>query len=400
MTSAALDQVFSVPFRHLWSTNFSGEQTASDARPLGIARFVGDRPNVLLRYLIDENQNDPGSMDLHWPIVLFGPAGTGKTSLALTLVSDLADRPITNLNAPTSIAGEQGTLIGKPSFMSALDFDRRFRSALETDSVVDFRERLIQSNGVVIDDIHRLAGKMAAQNELVLILQDMCQKNRPFVITMDTSPQKCSGLSAQLVSRLSGGLSLPVNPPGPSARLEIIRDLAKINQVQLTDDAARLMVDRLNVTVPKLAHVFAQIKTSLRAKKIDSSQPVDAAMLTLIFKKSVDDIEVLSQLIIKKVATEFDLKIGDLKSNSRKQSIVMARGVAIYLNRTLLGTSFLKIGTYFGHRDHSTIMHANRKIERLMCSRDDSVDANSTKNVVSRLKQQLAEQFASQINFV
>ena len=78
----------------------------------------------------------------------------------------------------------------------------------------------------------------------------------------------------------------------------------------------------------------------------------------------------------------------------------MARGVAIYLNRILLGTSFLKIGTYFGNRDHSTILHAYRKIEKQLTSTDENVDVSSIKNVVSKLKQGLSEQFASQINFV
>jgi len=414
MNSAAFDQVFSVPFRHLWSTNFSGEQTATDVRPLGLARFVGDEPNVLLKYLIRgnepstsdaENELDLNRSKSQWPIVLFGPSGTGKTSLAMTIISDLIDRiksPSSQtrptINQRSSRSFESSSL--KPVFISALDFDRRFRSALETDSIPDFRNRLIHSSGLVIDDLHRLADKVAAQNEFVQILDEMCLKNRPIVVTLNLSPASCQGLSPQLISRLSGGLTLPVNPPGPSARLEIIRDLAQINNVRLTEDAARLLVDRLNVTVPKLDHVFAQIKTSLRLRNEDLQQPIDAAKLTRIFKKSAGDLEKLSQLIIKQAAAEFNLKVSELKSNSRKQSIVMARGVAIYLNRTLLGTSFLKIGSYFGGRDHSTIMHAFRKIEKLIGDDNDNVDSSSIRNSVVKLKQRLAEQFASQINFI
>ena len=418
MNSAAFDQVFSVPFRHLWSTNFSGEQTASNVRPLGLARFVGDEPNVLLKYLISENEiaaleANPISDSLdaaqlnqlnlnrlrsQWPIVLFGPSGTGKTSLAMTIISDLADQ-FAEAKSPT-LRSQPKTASKKPIFISALDFDRRFRSALETDSILDFRKRLIHSGGLVVDDLNRLADKTAAQIEFVLILDEMSRKNRPIVVTLDVSPPYCNGLSPQLISRLSGGLTLPVNPPGPLARLEIIRDLAQINNVQLTEDAAKLLVDRLNVTVPKLDHVFAQIKTSLRSHKEDAAKLIDAAKLTQIFKKSAGDLEKLSQLIIKQVATEFDVKVSELKSNSRKQSIVMARGVAIYLNRTLLCTSFLKIGSYFGGRDHSTIMHAFRKIENLIDVDNENVDSKSIKNSVAKLKQKLAEQFASQINFI
>jgi len=217
---------------------------------------------------------------------------------------------------------------------------------------------------------------------------------------LDNSPQLCSGLSAQLVSRLSGGLCLPVHPPGPAARLEIIRDLAQIHDVNLTDDATHLLANQLIVTVPKVAHFFAQLKTTLRSVDDDPTLPVDAAKLTRMFKKSESDLDKLSRLIINNVSNVFHLKPAELKSNSRKQSIVMARGVAIYLNRILLGTSFLKIGSYFGNRDHSTIMHSFRKIESLVSSSDANADAASTKTAVETLKQQLSEQFASQINFV
>jgi chromosomal replication initiator protein len=326
----------------------------------------------------------------------------------MTVISDLIDRyqQTTDRDLAESVLPfeakrrpESNPHNHKPIFLTALDFDRRYRAALETDSIADFRQRLIDCGGLVIDDIHKLADKSAAQNEFVLILEAMCRKNRPLVVTLDTPPQICLGLSPQLISRLSGGLSIPVNPPGPLARLEIIRDLAEINDVHLTDDAAQLLVDRLKVTVPKLDHVFAQIKTKLRIRSEDPLQPIDAAKLMLIFKKSNSDQEKLSQLIIKLAAAEFDLKVSELKSNSRKQSIVMARGVSIYLIRVLLGTSFLKIGSYLGGRDHSTIMHAFRKLENLVTNNDHFADDNSVKNSVTKLKQRLTEQFASQINF-
>ena len=397
MNSAAPDQVFSVPFRHLWCTNFNGELSATESRPSGLARFVGDQPNMLLKYFALESGNripthhiDAG---FQWPLVLFGPSGTGKTSLALTLVSDLVD----GFEANNICQSENAN---KALFMTALDFDRRYRSALETDAVLDFRKRLTRCAGLVIDDIHRLSDKPAVQNEFVLILDEMCRKNRPIVITTESSPQLSSGLSAQLVSRLSGGLCLPVHPPGRAARLEIIQDLAQINGLQLTTDAAQLLADRLNVTAPKLTHFFAQLKTTLRSASDDLSEAIDSAKLTRLFKKSDHDIDKLSRLIIKLVASRYHLKPAELKGNSRKQSTVLARSVAIYLNRELLGTSFLKIGSFFGNRDHSTIMHSYRKINRIVSGSDANPDVASTKTAVETLKQQLSEQFASLISFV
>jgi chromosomal replication initiator protein len=399
MNPMAAEQIFSVPFRYLLDGKLGGEQNRSPSCPLGLARFVGDTSNLLLKYLIsDEGRNN---LDSQWPIVLFGPSGTGKTSLALTIISNLSDQTASNDEVVPFNKSVIEPPLGRPIFLSALEFDRRYRSAIETDSVADFRTRLIQSSGVIIDDIHQLVSKAGAQAELVRVLEQMSAKNRPIVITMPTSPQLCNGLSSRLISRLSLGLSLPVNPPGPEARLEIIRELADINQVNLSEDASQLLADRLQVTVPKLNHVFAQIKTSLTSGTDKQSQTINASKLTQIFKKSVGEVESLCHLIIKTVAKEFDLKVSDLKSNSRKQSIVMARGVSVYLNREMLGISFLKIGTYLGNRDHSTIMHANRKIEKLVSSDSDTTDADtSIQSIVFKLKQELTEKFASQINFI
>ncbi|MDA7928424.1 DnaA/Hda family protein [bacterium] len=399
MNPMAAEQIFSVPFRFLLDGKFGGEQNRSPSRPLGLARFVGDTSNLLLKYLISEESRN--NLDSQWPIVLFGPSGTGKTSLALTIISDLTDQSDQVDEVIPFDKSKTEPSLGRPIFLSALEFDRRYRSAIETDSVDDFRKKLIQSAGVIIDDIDRLENKTGAQAELVRVLEQMSAKNRPIVVTMPTSPQLCNGLSSRLVSRLSLGLSLPVNPPGPEARLEIIRELANINQINLSEDAAQLLADRLQVTVPKLNHVFAQIKTSLAAETNQQSRIINASRLTQIFKKSASEIESLCSLIIKSVAKEFDLKVSDLKSNSRKQSIVMARGVSVYLNRELLGVSFLKIGSYLGNRDHSTIMHANRKIEKLISSDSDINEADSSiQSIVFKLKQELTEKFASQINFI
>ena len=399
MNPMAAEQIFSVPFRFLLDGKFGGEQNRSPSRPLGLARFVGDTSNLLLKYLISEESRN--NLDSQWPIVLFGPSGTGKTSLALTIISDLTDQSDQVDEVIPFDKSKTEPSLGRPIFLSALEFDRRYRSAIETDSVDDFRKKLIQSAGVIIDDIDRLENKTGAQAELVRVLEQMSAKNRPIVVTMPTSPQLCNGLSSRLVSRLSLGLSLPVNPPGPEARLEIIRELANINQINLSEDAAQLLADRLQVTVPKLNHVFAQIKTSLAAETNQQSKIINASRLTQIFKKSASEIESLCSLIIKSVAKEFDLKVSDLKSNSRKQSIVMARGVSVYLNRELLGVSFLKIGSYLGNRDHSTIMHANRKIEKLISSDSDTNEADSSiQSIVFKLKQELTEKFASQINFI
>lgn len=140
-----------------------------------------------------------------------------------------------------------------------------------------------------------------------------------------------------------------------------------------------------------------------KSPKAAGVEVIDSAFLTQMFERSDDDREKLTKVITDQVAAEFQIKPADLRSNSRKQSIVMARGIAIYLSRKLLGTSFVKIGSSFGNRDHSTIMHANRKIETLLSLAREEPNGNpaavAASKKVEKLERNLTDRFASQLNF-
>ena len=402
MAMVANDRVFSIPFRYLWNTNLAGDLEVQDQQPTGLARFVGDQENQILRILAEPAADCFGesAIEYVWPLIFFGPTGTGKTSLAMNVISDVADQS----SARPSTSPKQ--IPSKPIFLTALDFDRKFRAAMETDSVSDFRNRFLRCGGLVIDDVQKLQRKSAAQRELLRLIDEMLRRNRPIVVTMDEDPLQSEGLLPQLASRLSAGLSLSVRPPGYAARSVIIQDLCRVYELELSENAVHLLVDKLKVTVPKIVNFFRQLQTALRAKSKtgDATRIIDSAFITQMFDHSEDDRLQLTKTIIAQVAAEYQVKPSDLRSNSRKQSIVMARAIAVYLNRKLLRISFLKIGSLFGNRDHSTIMHANRKIEKLLELARDDPGANpaavATGKKVEKLEQSLTNQFCNQINFI
>lgn len=390
----------------------------------GLHEFVGDQANQLLRCLESDRfyeqvgtgvqRDEAGSNDADvdaqfaetniWPIVFYGESGTGKTSLAMTVIENLVaqyrqtDPTMVNLTPPTSITGA--------------DFFRRFRAAIETQSVDEFRQRVLDSAGLIIDNLEQLDTKQSSQLELISLIDQMAALGRPVVMTMSVSPQACQALNPRLVSRLSGGLCLPTFPPGRAARFELVNKLALVHQISLTEEAVNWVADRLVVTVPRLNHFFIQLKTEINARSKENKtadlnadkpqlengigsveKPVDVFTLAKVFQREDGDDDKLADLIVKMVAADMHLKPEQLGSQSRKQTIVMARGIAIYLQREMLGTSFLKIGLRFGNRDHSTIMHAYRKIETLINAGDDS----PARQTVEQLKSQLNEKFASQL---
>lgn len=399
---AASEQVFSIPFRYLWNTNFAGDLEIHGEHSAEVARFVGDERNRSLRIFSDDlfqpflNKTDKSI----WPVTLFGPSGTGKTSLALTIISGISDR-----QTEDCLTRPKPRTSAKPIVLSASDFDRRFRTAIETDSVPDFRRRLLGCYGMVIDDLHQLTNKVAVQKELLQLIDQLTARVRPLVLTIETDPHQCNGLMPQLRSRLCGGLCLPVNAPGRDARRVIIRDLCKINSLEISPAAQDLLVNRLCITVPRIVGFFGQLQSLLRAESNPKKRTriVDTDMINSLFGRSGDDVNQFSSTIIKLVSRELQLKPGDLRGNSRKQSIVQARAIAIFLHRRLLGMTFWKIGTFFGKRDHSTVMHAHRKIERLL---NEAQPKNVTdpsivvvRNKVEKLEQSLTNRFAAKISF-
>lgn len=384
MQSAVVNQVFSVPLRHLRSPYISNDQVLSESTVRGLMRYIGDCENELLRYLsVQQNLHDTA-----WPMLFFGPTGTGKTSLALTVVDQLVAEK-TQIISMTDV--DKTTL--SPAIFSAPDFARRFHAAIETNSVSDFRSRITESHVLLIDNIHLLGDKPGVQQELIYLLDEMKEKGVPVVFTSLKSPLSgfCIG---PLASRFMGGLSLELNVPGPLARYEILVELAKIHQIPIQPKAIEWLVGRFNTSVPKLNRFFNQLKSQIARSGdfSDLDQAFFESMFDLATTKSDQE---RTKTIIQKVAKTLQIKPSELKSNSRKQSVVRARGVAIYLCRTLLKTSFTKIGNSFGNRDHSTVMHAYNKIKNITESDSDS----NLSKTITQLRDQLTELFSEQMEF-
>ena len=403
MPSAATESVFSVPLNHFRSSEVASlgcaEESAEQLNlPTGLNRFVGDRSNQLLEaFNLSRSNSEPNQSIWHtssaWPLVLFGPSGTGKTSLGLSFLSDFSG---SNQNGGQSQPSDL-----QPGYITASDFERRFRASMETDSVLEFRSRLTARAGLLIDNLNELATKPVAQQEIVQLIDAMVAKNRPILFTMTQSPYEENQLIPQLVSRLGAGLALPVSPPGPDARLEIIRDLADLHQLRFTDEAVQILVDRLPFTVPGINHLLLQCKLSLAgSESLSEASPIDCDQIVQWLCAGDSNIKETEKLIRKAVAEAFDVKVADLSSQSRKQTTVMARGVAIWLNRQLVRTSFKKIGQQFGNRDHSTIMHAWQKIDSLLNADHTESDHDRAlqlkiKNLKLKLAQQLTTAFSA-----
>jgi chromosomal replication initiator protein len=326
-------------------------------------QFIAGPENVLVRTLADAATSDPLTYN---PLVLCGAIGVGKTSLAHALAARRRERlQLTSVIATTGA-----------------DLVRALAHSIETDGVADFRARHHQCDLLLIDDVHQLAGKAAAQQFLLTLLDVLTERGALIIATLRQLPQLTDGLTPALASRLAGGLVAPIAPPGSLARRALVRQVASRARLSITDDDVDRLVgddDRLRrfASPAQLRHAVLQLAAVSATPPLTTADPLAV--------KAIDARLVCKQAAIA-VAKHSGLTLTELRGKSRRQVIADARGLAMYLSRRLSGASYAEIGRHFGHRDHTTVLHACKKLASLVTS------DNATRRLAADLETRIASE--------
>ncbi len=339
--------VFSIPLEAYPSPSHEAGPHGTP-RTITLRDYVGSDENRLVQFSVESLL---ASDRRYNPIVFVGPSGTGKSLLAVGLAERWRrERP------------------GQVVFTTCgADFARSFAYALDTDSLADLRARTCAAELFVLDDLQQMCPKPAAQEELARLLDQLLDDGRAVLVTASQAPSVSGGLLPGLCSRLSGGLTVPLLAPGIPARRVLLRRIADLHEVQLSDAAIEMLAigptdaesDRL--TVPQLNHVVVQLAHVARVE----ATPIELDEIRLFWKDQAHERQPTLRLITGKVAKHFSVTTLQLRGPSRRSHIVRARGVAMLLARNLTGTSLETVGEYFGGRDHTTVLHACRKTESL-----------------------------------
>jgi chromosomal replication initiator protein len=279
------------------------------------------------------------------PVVLCGPSGCGKSHLALGILAAWKTRR--PREALLSIA--------------AADFAREFHEATETKTVSEFRTPFQDLSLLVVEDLHNLVKKPAAQQELLLTIDTLLANGSQVILTSHMGPDDLSGFPPRLKARLVGGLVLSLARPGVEARSVIIGRLAKLRRMRLSEDAVTCLAEGLAAPVPIILGALMRLEASRGFS--DGQAEIDAAYVREYLsqhhpgrKPSVHEIALVT-------AEHYSLKLSELRSASRRRTIATPRSVAMYLARTLTGSSLQQIGRYFGGRDHTTVSYGCRRTE-------------------------------------
>lgn len=308
-----------------------------------VREYLAGPENALLAHVIATHFSNQAD----YPILLFGPTGVGKSHLIRGMVDRLQ----------TARPDARSRLLNGP------DFYRLFSQAHEVGSLADVRQQLQDLDCFALDDVQSLADKPQAQLELLNLLDKLRDRHASVIVTSRVAPHELD-LSPHLKSRLSGGLTVPVHAPSPATRAAFVRRFSQELELDLPADVVDLMAGITPVSIPELRGLLLQIQQFQR----DGRGAIDVPSVSrMIHQRANADAPGVRE-IIKKVARYFGLTVAELTGPSRRQTTVLARDTAIFLTRRLRKDSFEQIGTYFGGRDHSTVMHAFQKISK---RRDD-----------------------------
>jgi chromosomal replication initiator protein len=338
-----IDTVVEIPIPGRWIPPEDGRASGpEDKRTDG--DFLAGPENRLVRAAMESLLG--GVRGVYNPLTLVGPPGSGKSHLAAGLVAVWRAR-----FGPRSAV-----------YVPAMDFARQWTDATETHATADFQNRYRRVKLLAVDDADLLASKAAAQQELVYTLDALTLDNGQVVLTYSAPPQTAQGLMPRLQSRILAGLVVPLAFPAPSTRLIALRRFASLRQLDLPEEAATWLADGLS---GPLSEVWGAVLALELSARMDGGAITLGRVRQWLADRHAHDTPALRD-IAAATARQFSLKVGDLRSASRRRAVVLARDVAMYLARLLTGNSYEQIGKYFNGRDHSTVSHGCSKTANLL----------------------------------
>src|SRR3954469_11628386 len=280
------------------------------------------------------------------PLVLHGPPGIGKTHL---------------LHAIGNFVARHGDGL-TVRYATVETFTSEFVGAVRTEGAAGFKSRFRGADVLLIDDIQFLASKQRTEEEFFHTFNALYETGRQLVFTSDRPPSELAGLEARLRERFECGLVIPVETPGPEAREAILRKRLLHDNVEMDDDALRLLAESVDSSIRALEGGLIRVVAyaSLRGERI-TADVVGAVLGRLPAPSSLPPGAATLEAIQRAAADAFDLSRERLLARDRSPKVAMARQIAMYLARELTDVSLPEIGRGFG-RDHSTVLHAHKRI--------------------------------------
>ncbi|WFP16553.1 chromosomal replication initiator protein DnaA [Citricoccus muralis] len=303
------------------------------------------------------------------PLFIYGESGLGKTHL-LHAIGHYARELYPGLRV---------------RYVNSEEFTNDFINSIRHDEGASFKQIYRNVDILLIDDIQFMANKEATVEEFFHTFNALYNNNKQVVITSDLPPKQLSGFEERLRSRFEWGLTTDIQPPDLETRIAILRKKAEAEGLTAPPEALEYIASRITTNIRELEGALIRVTAYASLNK----QSVDIPLAEHVLKDLITDDdaqEITAASILNETAKYFDFTIEELMSKSRTRTLVTARQIAMYLLRELTEMSLPKIGNELGGRDHTTVMHADRKIRDLMAER--RMIYNQVTELTNRIKQQ------------
>jgi chromosomal replication initiator protein len=313
--------------------------------------FVQGKSNQLALAAAGQIAENPGGS--YNPLFLYGGVGLGKTHLMHAVGNALLQR---NPEA-------------KVVYLHSERFVADMVKALQLNAITDFKRYYRSVDALLIDDIQFFAGKERSQEEFFHTFNALLEGGQQMILTCDRYPKEIDGLEERLKSRFGWGLTVAVEPPELETRVAILMKKASQARIDLPPEAAFFIAQRIRSNVRELEGALKRVIASAHF----TSKPIDVELIKESLKDllALQDKQVSMDNIQRTVAEYYKIKVADLMSKRRSRSVARPRQVAMSLSKELTNHSLPEIGDSFGGRDHTTVLHACRKIKELRETNSD-----------------------------
>jgi chromosomal replication initiator protein len=301
------------------------------------------------------------------PLFVYGESGLGKTHL-LHAIGHYAQHLFPGVRV---------------RYVSSEEFTNDFINSLRDDKQHAFQRRYRDVDVLLVDDIQFLENKERTQEEFFHTFNTLHNANKQIVITSDRPPQQLSTLEDRLRTRFQWGLITDVQPPDVETRIAILRKKAASDRLAVPPDVLEFIASKIATNIRELEGALIRVTAFASLNR----QPVDLSLAEIVLKDLIPadgGSEITGATIMAATAEYFGLTMEDLCGSSRSRALVNARQVAMYLCRELTEMSLPKIGQMFGGRDHTTVIHADRKIRAQMAERRQTY--NQVAELTNRIK--------------
>ena len=316
--------------------------------------FVEGRSNELARAAAHQVSQNAGNT--YNPLLIYGGVGLGKTHLMHAVGHTIRD----------SHPGARVLYVHSQRFVQDMV------DALHNGTMAGFTEYYRSPQALLIDDVQFFANKLRSQDEFFNIFNSLLERGHQIILTCDRYPREIEGLEERLKSRFVWGLTVEVEPPELETRVAILRKKAHADGVELDTEVAFYIAERIRSNVRELEGALRRVIVNSRFTR--RAITIEQVQLSLRDLFAVQSRLITVERIQKIVAEYYNVKVSDLLSKRRNRAIVRPRQMAMALSREFTSNSLPEIGQLFGGKDHTTVMHAEKKIAELKDSDPDIME--------------------------